>query len=858
MKNNKKVDKGFTLVELLAVVGIVSVILGIAGYFAINTINKSKKESDALAINNIKKTASVYSEEYPNNVIWNDSGDGKIACVPVEMLINKGYVKRDDVDGRNISEYVILTKNASNTIISEEFDNNGTCGSVMGYIKVSIPTRKKYCNDLVYSGSEQVLTKDSADTIANKFSFSGNRATNAGDYDIVAKLNPGHTWADNTIDDKVIRCTIRKKKPNMYFEPNGQSGGTVGKHQIVLNTDIPGSVSFKSSNMEYVSIGDAPSSISDTTTATINILSTRSSVITYVTADLKPTDSVNYEEVSAVYTVGNPKRKKVNRPTSSLCLNPNYNGGEQELIKKSTEKGYNLYNITGRDIGKYTITARLNYGYTWEDGSVGNATFDCEIKRPTPTITYDVNEGKACNPKTKVVVYESPYGELCAPTRRGYNFLGWYKSKDWSTKIDADTKVIDFTNHTLYARWEPKVYTINFYPNGGTGNMNSMKCTYDSKCTLTANSFTRTGYTYNGWTTKSDGSDDGYGWKDKWSDIWKYVDGEQGVSKGTLNLYARWNINKYYFDINPDSGIQSFSISGVIEPGNNLSDYYKQNNYGTIGTITNVKAKPGYTYTGYTLTGSLSAVSGSTNSNIKAMLGVGDGAVALTSKPNTYTMTYNNNGGSGCSSKTVTYGSQYGGLCTPTRSGYIFIGWFDSGYKDSPLNYYADTYADLKAAFGYNQSSLYSHWLSNGKNEGRRLSQYVATDIVNKTSNFTVYAGWKSEQCPDGQHEFTLYGTKVRKVTWGYILDSHYPNPPGHGYAHLVYCRKCHMSALSYNNSHGKFATTGIAELVCPYCAPGSNGYNDSCVGDFVINHGKLVSGTWDDSHLSDAEVGIQ
>ena len=42
----------------------------------------------------------------------------------------------------------------------------------------------------------------------------------------------------------------------------------------------------------------------------------------------------------------------------------------------------------------------------------------------------------------------------------------------------------------------------------------------------------------------------------------------------------------------------------------------------------------------------------------------------------TYTLTYDNQSGSGCSSKTGTYGSTWGTLCTPTRSGYAFNGWY--------------------------------------------------------------------------------------------------------------------------------------------------------------------------------------
>ena len=109
-----------------------------------------------------------------------------------------------------------------------------------------------------------------------------------------------------------------------------------------------------------------------------------------------------------------------------------------------------------------------------------------------------------------------------------------------------------------------------------------------------------------------------------------------------------------------------------------------------------------------------------------------------------YTLTYDNNGGSGCSSKAMAYGKEYGNLCTPSRRGYAFVGWFDSNYKDSPLNYYADTYSDLKNAFGYDANLLYKHYFEYGLKEGRRISQYMSTDKYNTDGNKTIYAGWKN------------------------------------------------------------------------------------------------------------------
>lgn len=117
----------------------------------------------------------------------------------------------------------------------------------------------------------------------------------------------------------------------------------------------------------------------------------------------------------------------------------------------------------------------------------------------------------------------------------------------------------------------------------------------------------------------------------------------------------------------------------------------------------------------------------------------------IATSASTYTITYNNNGGSGCSTTSVTYGGKYGTMCEPTRNGYAFIGWFDENYKDKPLNYYSDTYSDLNGAFGYDADALYNHYITYGKSEGRRISQYAKGDSFTDNANKTIYAGWYAQ-----------------------------------------------------------------------------------------------------------------
>ena len=78
------------------------------------------------------------------------------------------------------------------------------------------------------------------------------------------------------------------------------------------------------------------------------------------------------------------------------------------------------------------------------------------------TITYEVNGGNI-NSKTKEVTYDSKYGTLEIPSKKGYSFKGWYKENGFINVVDEDTIVSDDRDHTLYAKWEINSYklTIN-------------------------------------------------------------------------------------------------------------------------------------------------------------------------------------------------------------------------------------------------------------------------------------------------------------------------------------------------------------------------------------------------------------
>nr|WP_283102164.1 InlB B-repeat-containing protein [Olsenella intestinalis] len=129
-------------------------------------------------------------------------------------------------------------------------------------------------------------------------------------------------------------------------------------------------------------------------------------------------------------------------------------------------------------------------------------------------------------------------GVLPSAERVGWALAGWAESPDASepgidegtvpTPIDPDAaeKVV-----TYYAVWQA-AYTIRFEANGGAGEMDAQSRTMGDGKALSANAFTREGYTFIGWSTKPDDNGTVYA---------NETVGDFSAEPGqVLTLYATW------------------------------------------------------------------------------------------------------------------------------------------------------------------------------------------------------------------------------------------------------------------------------------------------------------------------------
>lgn len=147
------------------------------------------------------------------------------------------------------------------------------------------------------------------------------------------------------------------------------------------------------------------------------------------------------------------------------------------------------------------------------------------------SFTYDVSQALAANIFVK----------------KGYTFEGWATSPNGSVVYKDKASVrnlIESGVYNLYAVWQPNTYIVKYNANGGNGIMPDESFTYDVSQELTANTFSRDGYIFEGWATSPNGS---VVYTDKASI-------ENVLESGVYNLYAIWKSNTYSVKYNANGG----------------------------------------------------------------------------------------------------------------------------------------------------------------------------------------------------------------------------------------------------------------------------------------------------------------
>jgi len=186
------------------------------------------------------------------------------------------------------------------------------------------------------------------------------------------------------------------------------------------------------------------------------------------------------------------------------------------------------------------------------------------------TVVFNANGGSGSMSNQSIVQGMSANLTQNAFTRSGYVFLGWALSSGGSVAYaDKASYTMGSSGVTLYAVWEFVDYKVTFNANLGSGSMSDQVITKGTTEALTANAFTRTGYTFAGWALSAGGAV-------TYADKASFTMGSSNVT-----LYARWSAIPYTvtFASNGGSSVPSQTV-----------------NYNQLVTEPNAPTRVGYTF----------------------------------------------------------------------------------------------------------------------------------------------------------------------------------------------------------------------------------------------------------------------
>ena len=671
--------KGYTLIELLAVILIIGLILVLSTYGIIKAVKSSKEKVTTLSEKSIKEAAETYAtEKNDDSNYWLDITDkeNKYFCTTIEELMNKGLLdKKAESTKFKKSDFVLVKKNKVTNVNS----------------KAEILTNDNNNDDYkVCSGNivnEKVTEYPKLD--------SGTSYTD----EIEVPFTDANTNSNSTMTDKV--CMYGDSTANIK-EIGVIEGNTCKLQGLKQNEKYYLRVCMKTSRESYLCSNTESRSTLQVKKPTYT-LSSNTLTIKYNNANIK--GEAKYYFKSTIKGTSN-----INVKRCTLSNNIFTCDGNTTTIEKDTwyQSSSNQINISYTTTGTAKVTART----VDKSNNYNESTKDFTINKYTITFNKGIADkigGEVSNISKSCYAISGQSCSITSPDieKKGYTIIGWNTNKNATTSIwNINTSKSISSSATYYPILKANIYTITLNNQGATSS-GTKKVYYQYNTTKTINGTTCYYYTNSSLTT--------------------CLSGGYNINKHSKTGYS---FKGYYTSTN-GSGTNYVNSSGTF-----INNAYKT---------------------------------------------IGDKTLYANWQANTYTITYNANGGSGApSSQSYTYDPNndtvfYLSSTTPSRSGYTFLGW-----------------------------SLSSTATSASYSAGQRWGTHNA-------NNYTLYAIWKKTVtvCGENGHVWKTRGIKIisTRFTWTCTRGEN------HTTAYIIYCSKCGMSALYYEDHYSGSAG---ATLMCP------------------------------------------
>ena len=399
-----------------------------------------------------------------------------------------------------------------------------------------------------------------------------------------------------------------------------------------------------------------------------------------------------------IYTynvVGDSTTNMWNVGTPPIIKTGYYVNGTEAWNTKSDGTGIALNQDYSTSSTTNAVTA---YRLNGNKDLTANITVDVYPKWIASTYTVTLNKnGGTGGTDSVTATYNSAMPGATMPTRTGYTFNGYYDATSGGTQYytaaGASTRAWNKTsNTTLYAQWTERTATLTYH-NSGLSNSTvpaAVVMKYTTATNLTAGT-APSGYTFVGWATS-----------------------EANAKAGTVTY----------------TGTQAYKAANVVPTAATIYAVwrgvvtYSANGHGTAPAAQYMyytsapKAAAAISATGYTFNG-WNTKSDGTGTNYTA----GSSTLKNTNEykanynlyakwaANTYTITFDRNGGSGgTASTTATYDAAMPSITAPTRAGYVFQGYYDA--TSSGTQYYTSSGTSVRAWNKTAATTLYAHWVA--------------------------------------------------------------------------------------------------------------------------------------------------
>lgn len=388
--------------------------------------------------------------------------------------------------------------------------------------------------------------------------------------------------------------------------------------------------------------------------------------------------------------------------------------------------------------GWYVDEQLTNQVVQLSSGSMGDTTLYAKWSPQNYNIQYELSGGSNApgNPGTYNI--ETPAINLQAPTQAAYTFDGWYADAPFTQPVNQ-IPAGSYGDTTLYAKWEPITYAIQYVLNGGTNPVENPVSYTIENTPVTFAMPTRTDHIFDGWY-----ADETFSNK---------VGQINAGSFGDTTLYAKWSLAN--FDIN-------YVMNGGINAGENPDSYSINGPDITFATPT---------HNGYSFMGWYTDAQFTTEIQQITTGSTGDTTLYANWQPIEYAIQYELGGGinSDINPGAYTVESPDINLQAASKTGYDFTGWYTTPYFNIEVEQIGtgstgDTtfYAQWKPV-----SYTITYMLDGGANAPDNPKSYTietpGTDLQPAQRDGYLFGGWYSD------NDFTQQATSIQAGSTGNV-----------------------------------------------------------------------------------------